>query len=276
MAIDWDHHFRRIESEIAQARRRAVRGAFADLPARERRASEARWIRTLAAMLASRHIPPEMRTASPAIPWRAIARLADYVDWCARTGMALPGSVIDDFNKDAAPAMVPALRELKGRLAMVDADGNDRSGILAVSARGGFAHVTVRVPADALPALRTCVARLYEGRAAPTLADVRARLMAASARLRHFGVTEVLVYGSVAAGCAAPASDVDLVYRVGERLDFERWARLCDVFEEVLDRVVDAHLLEEGTMPPSGAIIAWKHGPEVRRSTRMRTLPKRI
>jgi len=56
----------------------------------------------------------------------------------------------------------------------------------------------------------------------PTLADVRARLAAASERPRGFGVDQVLVFGSVAAGTVSPASGVDLVHYARERLDFAR------------------------------------------------------
>lgn len=257
MAIDWHNHFTRIEAEIVWARRRAVRRVFANLPTRYRHECEAAWIRTLAAMLASRHIPAEVRAATPAIPWRAIARLAAHVDWCTRNGEPLPGSVIDTFNKRQAVRLVPALRKLREHLAMTDADGNERTGILDVSPRGGFVHVMVRVPESELPRLRTCIGRLYEGRPAPTLDDVRTRLAAASARLRAHGVTDIWVYGSVARGCASPASDVDLAYRSDERPDFQEWASLTDAFEEILGRVVDGHLLGAGVPAPTGAVVVW-------------------
>jgi len=257
--IDWARHFGRIEAEIAAARRRVRRGHFRDLPPRWRRESEAQWIAILAAMLKSKHIPAVARAETPDIPWRAISRLADYIELCRRHRWEVPPSVLDDFNTRAALRLVPALRALKEQLAMANADGNDGSGILSRGdPRGGFTHVTLRVPVEAIPALQAWVARIYEGRPAPTLEDVRARLAAASARLRDLGVTEVAVFGSVAKGHAAPASDVDLVYRTSARLDFSRWADLCELFEAVLERVVDAHAARPEDASPAGAVVVWR------------------
>ena len=90
---------------------------------------------------------------------------------------------------------------------------------------------------------------------------MRTRLAAASERLRSFGVDQVLVFGSVAAGTASPASDVDLVYRVREGLDFEHWAALGAAFEAILERVVDAHEVRPSDAPPAGAIVVWRAAP---------------
>lgn len=257
MAIDWRRHFGHVVNEIVHAQAAAHR-SYGDLPEALRLEAAAMWIRRLDRMLRSRHIPAEMRAEATAIPWRGIARLAEHIDLCIRAHLPLPARVIEDFNTRVAPGLIAPLDALKEQLIMTDADGNARSGLLDLDYRGGHAHATVRIPADRVDALRAFVAQAYAGRQAPTLAEVRTRLAAASGRLRQFGVEEIVVFGSVAAGTASPASDVDLVYRVRKELDFEHWAELGEAFEAILERVVDAHEARPGDAPPAGAVLVWR------------------
>jgi len=257
MAIDWRRHFDQILSEIKFAQALAGR-RDSDFPEQVRAETAAVWIMRLNRMLRSRHIPASIRAEAAAIPWRAIARLAEHIDLCIRAQMPLPARVIEDFNTSVAPGLIAPLDALKEKLIMTDADGNARSGLLDLDYRGGHAHATIRIPADRVDALRAFVAQAYAGRDAPTLADVRARLATASERLRQFGVEEIVVFGSVAAGTASAASDVDLVYGVREGRDFERWAALGEAFEAILGRVVDAHEARPGDAPPAGAVLVWR------------------
>jgi len=257
MTIDWQRHFGRIVSEIKFAQALAGR-RDSDLPEQIQAETAAVWIRRLDRMLRSRHIPVSVRADATAIPWRAITRLAAHIDICIRAQLPLPARVIEDFNASVAPGLIAPFGKLKERLIMMNADGNGRDGILDCSYRGGHAHATIRIPADRVDALRAFVAQAYKGRGAPTLADVRTRLAAASERLRQIGLEQVLVFGSVAAGTAGPASDIDLVDRVREGLDFEHWAELGAAFEAILERVVDAHEVRPSDAPPAGAIVVWR------------------
>lgn len=256
MSIDWKRHFDRIVSEILFAQKTAR--FHRDLSAEHRAEISAPWIIRLARSLASRHIPAHMRLESAEIPWRGIGRLAEHIDLCLQRHIALPEYVIGDFNTNVAPRLILSLRNLEKRLTALNADGNERDGFLSVNCRGGYAHVTVRIPADCVDGLEEYVSHIYEGRDPPTLTDVRARLAGASERLRSLGVVRVVVFGSVAEGCATAASDIDLLYYVRDPLGFESWDLLCEAFEEILERVVDAHGAQRRDQEPRGSMIVWR------------------
>jgi hypothetical protein len=40
-------------------------------------------------------------------------------------------------------------------------------------------------------------------------------------------------------------------------LEFQKWAKLGEAFEEILGRVVDAHLLEPDAASPTDSVMVW-------------------
>lgn len=256
--IDWRAHFEGIVHEIETAQRFAQCVEMSSIPDNVRTSTAASWIVGLARRLGSRHIPGDVRRAAPGIPWGQIARLAEHVERRQQHPESLSPYLIEDFNLHVAPRLVPALRQIEERLVMTMADGNDRTGVLSVSERGGHVHATVRIPATKLDQLYAFVTNAYDGRPAATIKEVRERLAAASPMLWHHQVRWIAVYGSVARACAGAGSDVDIAYRSQQRHGFFEWAALLSALEKVLERVVDAHELAPDAAPPEGSVVVWE------------------
>src|SRR5690606_10323981 len=78
------------------------------MPLRIRLDNEAAPIAIAGRMLASRHIPDEVRLRYPGVRWAAVARLAAYIER-VRRGIwprHLDRALIRDFNRRVAPKIV--------------------------------------------------------------------------------------------------------------------------------------------------------------------------
>lgn len=257
-AIDWETHFSAV-IDCLQEMHRCVEGSVSDP---ERHSRMLAWMmRGIALRLRSRHIPPAARARFPEIPWHGIAAWLAREDALEGTGMLHPegGAGLLDFTR-AAPALVAPLRRLQEELEMMDADGNQRDGVLAWEQRAAFAHVTLRLPADRVGTVLAALEQAYEGIEAPTREGVRATLATIGDKLAAQGIRRLRVIGSVAQGVATPASDIDLLYEAAPTGNAWRlWCDLLALLEGALGRVVDLH--EFARLPArsrAGAVTVWR------------------
>jgi hypothetical protein len=256
--IDWRTHVGAVLSGLEAMHRIVGRGGDDPQWLMPILTQEMRWI---ALRLRSRHVPRQVRTRFPEIPWQGIAAWLEREDAIERASLPLleKDTALIDFAR-AAPALAGPLKDLQKELVMTAADGNERDGILAWERRATFVHVTLRLPADRVPLVLEALSYAYDGLDAPTVTGVRAGLSTINDALGDLGVKSLRAIGSVARGVATPASDIDLLYEALPTDNAWRlWCDLLALLERTLGRVVDLH--QAGRMPPrlrSRAVVVWK------------------
>jgi predicted nucleotidyltransferase len=250
--IDWNRHCRRIIELLDECTGPFVKQLVAE---------GAIWpIAPLTAMLVSRHIPDTVRDALPGIPWLGLTRRRAYIARIdAETWpLSFDRKLMSDFRARVAPKLVPLVWQMKHMLESRQLDGNTRDGILETSLRGRQAHVTVRIPAARLAALRQFVADANAGELVPTVASIGKKLATISHELIKLRVIRIDVYGSVARAEATAASDIDLAYWTKSKASFAWWIELNELLEQTLGKVVDAHRYDgSGHGPPARAATVW-------------------
>lgn len=268
--IDWERHLgpdgvagglELLKALAAMPRRQEPGTLAAEMEAGYRAYSLDSAMEGIILRLRSRHIPDWARGAfrlpwSGLDAWQPAWRDRERVEGAAAEWRV---SVMEAFASRHADALMGEVSRMREALTAAAADGNGRDGLLARDARGGCAHLTLRVPAAAEARVRALLAEVWAAEPAMGRAEVEERLAAATPRLAALGVTRLVLYGSAARGEAAPCSDVDLAYEGGADDAWALWDDLRAELEATLGKVVDLRGLAalEGAAA-EGAVVVWQ------------------
>jgi predicted nucleotidyltransferase len=220
-------------------------------------------LRGVALRARSRHVPDFIRAEFPEFPWVRLNRWLSLPEY----DFDLPFGVEPTYERLArsfgefeAPALISVVRKIKERcMEHDDLDGNPRNGVLERHQRGGFVHITMRVPVSGEARVVAALESVLADHPSPTLDGLKAALVGLDGALRELGVAELYVGGSVARGEAGPASDYDMFYRLADKPEraWRVWGELADLLEGELGRVVDLHDIEGYSHPDGEPILVW-------------------
>ncbi|ARJ66080.1 hypothetical protein WV31_10615 [Magnetospirillum sp. ME-1] len=223
----------------------------------------------VARLLRSKRIPPEVRRHPLVADLVAYVRCFDDGDgsraWKLEPLMTDPGLMVLQWIEEMQDALLGGFidrfaQPLIDHLASLeDPMPHDTDGILSAESRGPTTIMTAAVPAEREAEFRAFVRGLHADRSPPVLDDIRLAADQNADAIRRMNVDRIWAYGSVAAGTAASASDIDLLYRTREgATDYDTWTELRRLFEGHTGRLVDLFpVINEEALSTKDAILVW-------------------